>query len=155
MPGTWVLNTDGGARGNPGPAGAGIILRDDSGEIVCRAGRYLGETTNNVAEYEGLLLGLEAAAERGARALEVRMDSELIVKQLRREYRVKHPNLKPLYAAAVSAMARFERVDVRHVRRAENAEADALANEAMDARTSVGDRCGSGSWRQDALFGGE
>lgn len=135
----WVVNTDGGARGNPGPGGAGIVVRTPAGEVACAGGAYLGTVTNNVAEYEALLWGLRAAAARGARTVEVRADSELVVKQLRGEYRVKNEGLKPLFVAAQQLVRRFDSVRFVHVRRAENAEADALANAAMDAREIVGE----------------
>lgn len=139
MSDAWVVNTDGGARGNPGPGGAGIVVRAPDGEVVCAAGAYLGNVTNNVAEYEALLWGLRAAAAHGARSVEVRADSELVVKQLRGEYRVRNEGLKPLFVAAQRLVRRFDSVRFVHVRRAHNAEADALANAAMDARGSVGE----------------
>lgn len=123
---------DGGSRGNPGPAASGAVLLDPAGEVVQEVGRYLGIATNNVAEWTALLLGLEAAADRGIRALAVRMDSELVVKQLRGEYRVKHADLQPLHRRALALLRRFEHVDVRHVRRKENALADALVNRVLD-----------------------
>jgi ribonuclease HI len=134
-----ILRTDGGARGNPGPAGAGFVLETPEGERLTGGGRYLGEVTNNVAEYEALLWGLEVAIGLGVRELTVFADSELLVRQINGVYRVKHPNMKPLYARAVRLMADLDKVDVRHVRRAENALADAYANEAMDLRDLVGD----------------
>lgn len=139
MSGTWYLNSDGGARGNPGPAGVGIVLRSPDGEVALRGGAYLGEATNNVAEYEALLWGLRAARSLGARTLVVRADSELVVKQLRGEYRVKNEGLKPLFVQAQALRRAFESVEFVHVRREDNAEADALANEAMDGRCIVGD----------------
>ncbi|MDP2181082.1 MAG: ribonuclease HI family protein [Actinomycetota bacterium] len=137
--GRCVLRTDGGARGNPGPAGAGFVLADANGARICGGGRFLGETTNNIAEYEALLWGLRSARARGCEMLTVYSDSELVVKQLNGQYRVKHPNMQPLYAKACSLLAQFRDVKVVHVRREENAEADALANQAMDARETVGD----------------
>lgn len=134
-----VLRTDGGARGNPGPAGAGFVLETPEGKRITGGGRYLGEVTNNVAEYEALLWGLEVAAGEGVRELTVFADSELLVRQINGVYRVKHPNMKPLYARAIKLMASFDKVDVRHVRRAENTLADTYANEAMDLRDLVGD----------------
>jgi len=137
--GAWTLNSDGGARGNPGPGGAGIILRAPDGTIVCRGGAFLGSVTNNVAEYEALLWGLRAALAHGAARLEVRADSELVVKQLRGEYRVKNEGLRPLFVAAQGLRRGFEEIEFVHVRREQNAEADALANEAMDGTCVVGD----------------
>jgi ribonuclease HI len=127
-----VLFADGGSRGNPGPAGAGAILLDDQGTAVAELSRFLGRTTNNVAEYQGLIMGLEAASKEGASSLAVRLDSELLVKQLNGQYRVKAPNLKPLYQKAQGLLRGFKRVDIQHVRREYNKEADRLANLAMD-----------------------
>lgn len=136
---SWTINSDGGARGNPGPAGAGIIVRDPSGEIVARGGAYLGEVTNNIAEYEALLWGLRAARALGAERVRVLADSELVVKQLNGLYKVKNEGLKPLFCAAQELRRGFAAAEFVHVRREENAEADAMANEAMDARALVGD----------------
>lgn len=133
-----VLRSDGGARGNPGPAGAGFVIEAD-GATVCRAGRYLGVTTNNVAEYEALIWGLENVRALGYGEVSVYADSELVVKQLRGEYRVKNANLKPLFTRALALLRGFGSFEVGHVRREENHHADALANEAMDARATVGD----------------
>ena len=127
-----VLFADGGSRGNPGPAGAGAVLFDAQGNLVAELSRFLGRTTNNVAEYEGLIMGLEAAREHGASRLAVRLDSELLVKQLNGQYRVKAPNLKPLFQKAQSIISGFEQIDIRHVRRELNKEADRMANLAMD-----------------------
>jgi ribonuclease HI len=132
LPVEATMFADGGSRGNPGPAASGAVLLDPAGEVVQEVGRYLGIATNNVAEWTALLLGLEAAADRGIRALAVRMDSELVVKQLRGEYRVKHADLQPLHRRALALLRRFEHVDVRHVRRKENALADALVNRVLD-----------------------
>ena len=129
-----VLFADGGSRGNPGPAGAGAVLLDPQGNTVEELSRFLGQTTNNVAEYEGLIMGLEAARKHGAASLAVRLDSELLVKQLNGQYRVKAPNLKPLFEKARKIISAFDKVDVGHVRREFNKEADRLANLAMDRR---------------------
>lgn len=137
----YVLRTDGGARGNPGPAGAGFVLEDPDGSVVRCGGRYLGETTNNVAEYEALVWGLATALEHGVRNIEVRADSELVVRQLNGQYRCKTPHLQPLFAKVRGQLGRFERSRVLHVRREENKAADALANEAMDTRGEVGNGC--------------
>lgn len=128
----FTLHSDGAARGNPGPAGAGAVLSDSEGEEVAKLKQYLGETTNNVAEYQALLLGLGAARAQGIERLSVRLDSELIVKQLQGAYRVKAPHLKPLYQQAKTLLAEFADVDVAHVRREHNKVADKLANEAID-----------------------
>lgn len=135
----WVVNTDGGARGNPGPAGVGIVLRGPDGVVAAAGGAFLGTVTNNVAEYEALLWGLRAARAMGAVRLLVRADSELVVKQMRGEYRVKNEGLKPLFCAAQELRRRFDHVEFAHVRRSDNAEADELANAAMDSRALVGD----------------
>lgn len=150
----WVLRTDGGARGNPGPAGIGFVLEDEAGAEVCAAGRYLGETTNNVAEYEALLLGLESALAHGVRRLRVCSDSELVVRQVNGVYKVKHPNIQPLHRRVCALVSQFESVLVGHVRREENKRADELANQAMDARTDVGDPVGpcEGGIQQQSLF---
>ena len=133
----YVLNTDGGARGNPGPAGAGFVLRDPAGHVIAGGGRFLGHATNNIAEYEALIDGVEAALARGVRELEVRCDSELVVKQIGGQYRVKNEGLKPLYDKARELLGAVPEARVVHVRREQNAEADALANEAMDASADV------------------
>jgi ribonuclease HI len=127
-----ILNADGGARGNPGPAGCGAVLTLPNGDVVASLNKFLGNTTNNVAEYQGLLLGLEAAQAHGASSLEVRLDSELIVRQLNGQYKVKSPHLKPLFDQAKSLLQAFDSVNVVHVRREQNREADKLANLAMD-----------------------
>lgn len=133
------LEFDGGSRGNPGPAAFGIVLRDPAGKVVYKLGRFLGNTTNNVAEYSGLVAGIAAALELGSRKLQIRGDSELVVKQLNGQYRVKHPNLKPLYEEAMSLLERFDGWTASHNYREHNTLADELANQAMDARADVGD----------------
>jgi len=129
-----TLHTDGGSRGNPGPAGAGAVIYDDEGREVAALSRYLGRTTNNEAEYQALLLGLAEARRLGAARLTVKMDSELIVRQLEGQYRVKAPGLKPLYAEAKLLLKDFSSVTILHVRRNLNQRADELANQAMDQR---------------------
>ena len=126
----WVLNTDGAARGNPGPAGAGAVLRDGDGAIVAEESRSLGTATNNEAEYQGLILGLEKALEMGAQNLRIRMDSELIVRQVLGVYRVKNQRLRPMYERVSALLHELEAYDILHVRREKNAEADALASRA-------------------------
>lgn len=126
-----VANIDGGARGNPGPAGYGVRIEQPNGTIVDLK-RSLGVATNNVAEYSGLLAALEWAVEHGIRQLRVRSDSELLVKQLRGEYRVKHPALQQLYEQARALIRQIGQVTFEHVRREFNTDADRLANEAMD-----------------------
>ncbi len=124
---------DGGSRGNPGPAASGAVLFDESGAVLREVGTFLGVTTNNVAEWTGLLTGLEAALELGVDDLAVRLDSELVVKQISGAYRVKHAGLIPLHAKAKVLLRKFAHVDVQHVRRKENAAADALVNQVLDA----------------------
>lgn len=123
-----ILWTDGAARGNPGPAGIGVVLKTLTGELIHAEGQYLGETTNNVAEYRALLLGLTRALERGVRRIEVRADSELLIKQLLGKYRVQSPHLVELHAQARELLRRFESSKLVHVRREHNAEADYYAN---------------------------
>jgi ribonuclease HI len=128
-----VVHVDGGARGNPGPAAAGAVISTPDGDVVDRAHELLGVATNNVAEYRGLLLGLARAHELGATEVEVVNDSELVAKQVNGVYKVKHADMKPLHAAAKAALGDFERWSIRSVPRAQNAEADALVNRALDA----------------------
>lgn len=132
-----TLYADGGSRGNPGPAASGAVLLDASGTLLEEAHAYLGIATNNVAEWTALLLGLSAAAKRGIRRLAVRLDSELVVKQLRGEYRVKHPDLQPLHRRATALLRAFEHVEVRHVPRKQNALADRLVNRVLDQEAPV------------------
>ncbi|MGZ8867781.1 MAG: ribonuclease HI family protein [Thermoanaerobaculia bacterium] len=122
---------DGASRGNPGPAGYGVYMRTESGEIIEISG-FLGKTTNNVAEYEGLLEALRTATDEGATELDVISDSELLVKQMLGVYRVKHPNLRPLFEQAKLMARRFRRFSIRHTLRAGNKDADRLANVAVD-----------------------
>jgi ribonuclease HI len=135
-PRTLVAYTDGGARGNPGPAGFGVRIENADGTLIEEFHGSAGVATNNVAEYRGLIAALEYAAVHGARAVTIRSDSELLVKQMRGEYRVKHPGLQPLFETARNLVRRFDRVKFEHVRRAENAHADRLANQAMDEAAS-------------------
>lgn len=133
-----TLYADGGARGNPGPAALGAVLLDADGAVLREISAFLGVTTNNVAEWSALVAGLEAALELGVQDLNVRLDSELVVRQVNGVYRVKHPNLQPLYARTQSLLRRFRHVDVAHVRRKENAHADALVNRVLDAQAQAG-----------------
>lgn len=128
-----IVHVDGGARGNPGPAAAGAVLATPDGAVIDEASRTLGRATNNVAEYQGLLLGLERARELGATEVEVINDSELIAKQVNGVYKVKHADMKPLHARARVALRGFERWSIRSVPRAQNTHADALVNAALDA----------------------
>ena len=127
-----VVHVDGGSRGNPGPAAAAAVVSTPDGDVVDEAAQTLGRATNNVAEYRGLLLGLELAAALGADEVEVINDSELIAHQVNGRYKVKHADMKPLHAAALEALRQFERWTVRPVPRAQNADADALVNQALD-----------------------
>ena len=131
----YRLYTDGGARGNPGPAGIGARLLTSAGDVAEDLADYIGHATNNVAEYQALLAGLEMALDHGVERLDVFLDSELVVRQVNGQYKVKDAGLKPLHAQACLLLSRFHDVDVRHVRREQNAEADRLVNEAIDAAT--------------------
>jgi ribonuclease HI len=152
MAGRHTLRTDGGARGNPGPAGAGFVLEDGTGAVVRSGGRFLGNTTNNVAEYEALLWGLATALDHGVSELRVCADSELVVRQLTGVYRVKNEGLRPLYAKAKALLDRFSAVEIVHVRREMNSAADGLCNIAMDERRTVGDGVDPAGGEQPALF---
>jgi len=129
----WLLRCDGGARGNPGPGAFGYVLYDAAGAEVEARGGYLGHVTNNVAEYRALIAGLEAALPFRPRHLHVRADSLLVVNQLLGRWKVKHAGLRPLFEQARELLRRFEDVDLAHVRRGLNADADALVNAALDA----------------------
>jgi len=128
-----VVHVDGGSRGNPGPAAAGAVVATPDGEVIDRLGEAIGIATNNVAEYRGLLLGVRRAAELGASEVEVVNDSELVAKQVNGQYKVKHADMKPLHAESLAALGAFERWTVRSVPRAQNADADALVNQTLDA----------------------
>lgn len=132
-----LLNVDGGSRGNPGPAAGGFVVRASDGVVLREGGVFLGTATNNVAEYHGLLAGLKAAAELGATQVDVASDSELLVRQLNGQYRVKNDKLKPLFAQAVELSRKFAHCTFRHVYREDNSRADRLANLAMNARRNV------------------
>ena len=129
------LSTDGGARGNPGPAAYGYVLESEDGDVLAAHGKAIGRATNNVAEYSGLVAGLAKAAEVGVRELEVVSDSELLVKQMRGEYKVKNEALRELWEEASDLEKKFGRVRYTAVRRAHNELADRLVNEALDAET--------------------
>jgi ribonuclease HI len=128
-----VVHVDGGARGNPGPAAAAAVLSTPGGDVVDEAHELLGVVSNNVAEYHGLLLGLERARALGADEVEVVNDSELVAKQVNGQYKVKHPDMRPLHARAMEALGQFRRWSMRSVPRAQNADADALVNQALDS----------------------
>jgi ribonuclease HI len=127
-----VVHVDGGARGNPGPAAAAAVVSAPDGRVLDEAAIVLGETTNNVAEYRALLLGLERARALGATEVEVINDSELVSNQVNGRYRVKHPDMVPLHRAALEALGTFDAWSIRSVPRRENAAADALVNRALD-----------------------
>jgi ribonuclease HI len=129
---TLYLFTDGASRGNPGEAGAGIAILDDKGNEVVATGKYLGQCTNNEAEYRALLFGLAKCGEFGKGKIKIHLDSELIVKQILGTYRVKHPNLTPLFLKTMQILSEFASYSVTHVRREKNSRADELANRAID-----------------------
>jgi ribonuclease HI len=129
------LYTDGGARGNPGPAAYGFVLESEDGTLIAAEGAAIGKATNNVAEYSGLIAGLQRAIELHVPQVEVVSDSELMVKQMRGEYRVKNEALRGLYDEAIALARRVGNVEYRHVKRAHNELADKLVNDALDALT--------------------
>jgi len=133
---TWTIFTDGGSRGNPGPAAYAYVIKRP-GQPIIEGKAYLGETTNNIAEYTGLVKALEHAKALGAKKLIVNSDSELMVKQMNGQYKVKNEGLRPLYQQAVALRKQFESVVIKHVYRDQNSQADALCNEAMDDRAPV------------------
>ncbi|MFT4049933.1 MAG: reverse transcriptase-like protein [Solirubrobacterales bacterium] len=128
-----VIHVDGGSRGNPGPAAIAAVLSTPDGEVVADAKETIGVASNNVAEYKAVLLGLEKARELGADEVEVVNDSELVQKQINGQYKVKHPDMKPLYAASIDSLRGFAAWSIRSVPRAQNSDADALVNQALDA----------------------
>lgn len=127
-----TVHVDGGARDNPGPAACAAVVSDERGEVLLEATELIGHATNNVAEYRALLLGIRTARELGASKLDLVGDSELVVKQVRGEYKVKKPDLKPLHAEVRTELAALADWSIRHVRREQNAHADRLVNEALD-----------------------
>jgi ribonuclease HI len=130
-----ILYSDGASRGNPGPAGAGAVLLDADGHVIAELTKFLGVTTNNVAEYQGFIIGLEEAQRLGVDDLDARMDSLLVVEQMRGRWKIKHPNMKPLALKAGALFATFPTRTIAHVPREENAIADALSNRAIDEAT--------------------
>jgi ribonuclease HI len=130
-----IAHSDGGARGNPGPAGYGVVIKDDSGRKLATLSEYLGHQTNNVAEYQGLIAALEYALERGPKALKLISDSELLVRQIKGIYKVKNARLRDLHARAQELIAQLDWFSIGHALREHNQEADRLANEAMDKGT--------------------
>lgn len=127
-----TVNVDGGARGNPGPAAIGVVLSDGDGGVVAEHAERIGRATNNVAEYKALLAGIELAAEHGATELDIRGDSELVVRQVEGRYKVKDATMRELHTEVKRALQGFESWSIRHVRREQNAEADRLVNLALD-----------------------
>jgi ribonuclease HI len=133
-----VLNTDGGARGNPGPAGIGVVLRDADGVVLAELRRPIGVTTNNVAEYTALIAGLELALEHGVNEIEIVVDSELVAAQVRGEWKIRNDRLRALAARARALIERFDGASIGNVPRGQNAHADRLANLAMDEEEARG-----------------
>ena len=131
----FTIYTDGGARGNPGPAGIGAVIKNESGEVVAEISEYIGEATNNQAEYKAVIAAIEKARNLGAEEVEFFLDSELVVKQLNREYRVKNEDLAPLFVRVYNASLGFKKITFKHVPREKNKEADRLVNEAIDEAT--------------------
>jgi ribonuclease HI len=127
-----VVHVDGGARGNPGPAAVAAVVTGSDGEVLAEEAEYIGEATNNVAEYRAVLLGLSLARSLGAREVEVINDSELVARQIGGQYKVKNPGLRPLYQQALAGLRGFDRWSVRNVPRALNERADELVNQALD-----------------------
>ena len=130
-----ITYSDGGSRGNPGPACGGAVVKTADGEVIETLSKFLGRATNNVAEYTGIIIALEAAKRHGATEVEMRMDSELAVKQLTGIYRVKHPDLAKLFMQVRNRMTEFKKVTFKHVRREMNTEADAAVNACLDAHS--------------------
>jgi len=136
-PAAFRANIDGGSRGNPGPAAYGVVIRDGGGELVAKLKKYIGRLSNNVAEYYGLIAALDYAQAHGIRALRIESDSELLVKQMRGQYKVKSDDLRPLFERAKKMSQGLDSFRIDHVYREQNREADALANEALDAAEGV------------------
>ncbi len=128
----YRANIDGGSRGNPGPASYGVVIRDPRGQVIAKLKKYIGRMTNNVAEYYGLIAALDYAQSHGIRALRVESDSELLVRQMRGQYKVKSAELRPLFERARKMAQTFASFKIEHVYRSQNAEADALASQALD-----------------------
>ena len=140
----YRANIDGGSRGNPGPAAYGVVVRDPRGEVLAKLKKYIGRTTNNVAEYYGLIAALDYAQQHGIRALRIESDSELLVRQMRGQYKVKSSELRPLYERAKKMAQSLESFRIEHVYRERNADADALANEALDETSGAAPKASGG-----------
>ncbi len=132
----YIINIDGACRGNPGPASAGVILRDSTGKIVDKVGAYIGTATNNIAEYTSLIVGLKLALKHGANQILVRSDSQLMVRQMTGVYKIKSDHLRKLAMEAASLARQFDSIQYQSVPRAQNADADKIANEALDDATN-------------------
>jgi len=141
-------NIDGGSRGNPGPAAYGVVIRDDKGDVVARLKKYIGQNTNNVAEYFALIAALDYAQTHSIRALRVESDSELLVKQMRGQYKVKSADLKPLFERAKKMSQTLETFRIEHVYREQNREADALVNQALDETSRSGPASATNAGKQ-------
>ena len=146
-----TLFTDAGARGNPGPAGIGVVLKDESSEVIGEIAQGIGVTTNNVAEYKALIAGLELALEKGITDIEVYMDSKLVVFQVKGEWKIKNNALRPLAVKARRLIDRFDNWSLSHVGREENSDADKLANQGMDAAMLDAELDGEGGGQQTFL----
>jgi len=131
------IYVDGGSRGNPGPSGVGVVILDSSGKRLKEISRYIGEATNNIAEYNALLYGLEEALMMRTDEIVVNLDSELVAKQLTGDYRVKDPGLKPLFERAMNMLKSFKDFEIRHIKREKNKEADKLVNRAINLASLV------------------
>lgn len=132
MPNKLIIYTDGGARGNPGPAASAFVIYDEKREMIEKGGKYLGKTTNNQAEYQAVILAINRAKDLGAKEIEFFLDSELAVKQLNREYKVRDPDLAPLFLKIWNLSIGFKKITYTHVSRERNKEADAVVNEILD-----------------------
>lgn len=130
----FIIHSDGGARGNPGPAAIGAVITDLGGTVCETVSKTIGETTNNQAEYQAVIAGIEAGIALGAEEIECLLDSELVVKQLRGEYKVKNKELAPLFVKVHNLSLQLKKISFHHVRREQNVEADRLVNEALDAK---------------------
>ena len=129
-----IIHTDGGARGNPGPAGIGAVLKNEQGQLLAEVSEYIGQATNNQAEYKAVIFALDKAQEIGGKVLEFYLDSELVVKQLNREYKIKNKDLQSLFVKIYNKIFYFKKVTFKHIPRERNKEADKLANLAMDRK---------------------
>ncbi len=136
-PGSLIISADGGSRGNPGPAAVGVILSNDKGERVAEVSRYIGQATNNVAEYLAVIYGLSEAMYLGAERVSLNLDSQLVARQLKGQYRVKDSNIQKFFDIALNLFRGFDKVEVREVPREENKEADALVNKALNLRALI------------------